>query len=348
MRYIFGLLFIFIGMFGTVYFYFSTFTYYKGSETDHFDGTHFFNPYDENKRPFLNFIKWQVTRDKAVWPERLEVQSYDTPPAEYKDGIRASYVGHATVLIQVDGLNILTDPIWSERASPFSWIGPKRVIDPGIQFQNLPKIDVVLISHNHYDHMDHPTIRALLMRDNPRIITALGNDRIIIDEHRNAKVIGKDWFEDVNLDPIRISVVPVVHWSGRVGADRNKALWCGFVIHSSKGNIYFSGDTAFGTGAMHKIVAERMGPMKLSLIAVGTYEPRDFMKPVHNNPEDSMELYNMMGGDYAMGIHQGVFQLSDESIETQQADFKSALEKYNIDPSKFIMPKVGEVLEIKD
>lgn len=348
MKYVFGILFIVIGIFGTFYFYASNVQYYIGPETDHFDGTHFFNPYDENKRPFYNFLKWQLTRDKEKWPERIAVEKYDVPPVKYHGGIRATYVGHATVLIQVDGINILTDPIWSERCSPVTWAGPKRVVDPGIKFDDLPKIDAVLVSHNHYDHLDHPTLRALVFKHKPKIITSLGNDYIITSESLGAKVVSKDWFEDEDInDDVKVTVVPVVHWSGRLGADRNKALWSGFVIHTRHGRIYFSGDTAFGTGVMHKLVLEKMGSMKLSLIAIGTYEPRDFMKGVHNNTDDAMEMYKLMESEYAMGIHHGVFQLSDENIETQQRDYKASIEKYGVDPGKFIMPKVGEVLEIK-
>ncbi len=324
------------------YWYFSSLTYYKGPKSDHFNGKVFFNPYDSVKKPFSQFIKWQLDRKPAKWPESLEVEQYDMPPPSFDEGIRASYVGHATVLLQVNGINILTDPIWSKRASALWWFGPKRIIDPGIKFENLPKIDLVLISHNHYDHMDRRTIRTLVKRDNPKFIVPLGNDKILKSFASGINVVALDWFESIEYESLQINIVPVLHWSSRVMVDRNKALWAGFVIETSAGNIYFSGDSGLESGKVYDLVREKFGDIKLSLIATGSYEPRWFMKPVHNNPDDAMIAFRKLNSKYAIAIHHGVFQLSDESYEQQKTDFDKALEDHAISPETFKMMKVGE------
>lgn len=324
------------------YWYLNSLNYYVGPKTDHFNGKVFKNPYDKVKRPFSKFLKWQWNRKPAKWPEHLEVKQYDTPPQTFEGGIRASYVGHATVLLQVDGINILTDPIWSERASMVSFIGPKRVIDPGIKFENLPKIDLVLISHNHYDHMDKRTIKSLVERDNPKFIVPLGNDTIIKSFEPNANVEALDWFGIAEFESLVINVMPSLHWSSRVMVDRNKALWSSFVVETSAGNIYFSGDSGFESGKVYDLVRERFGDIKLSLIAVGTYEPREFMKNAHNNPDDAVKAFRKLNSQHAIAIHHGVFQLSDESIEQQVADFTKALDENDVSPKAFRMLEVGE------
>ncbi|MCE2992405.1 MAG: MBL fold metallo-hydrolase [Candidatus Jidaibacter sp.] len=323
------------------YWYLDSVTYYKGEKTDHFDGKVFFNPYDKVKNRFSKFLKWRMNRNPAPWPDYLEVENYDAPPPTFEGGIRASYVGHATVLLQVDGINILTDPVFSKRVGPFG-MGPKRVIDPGVKLEDLPKIDVVLISHNHYDHMDKATIKTLVARDNPKFITPLGNDAIIKSFTSKANVESLDWFQSIELDSLVINVMPALHWSSRFVLDRNKALWSSFVVETSAGNIYFAGDSGYGSGTVYEAIRDKFGDIKLALIPVGTYEPRDFMMMVHNNPDDAMRAFRLINAEYGMAIHHSVFQLSDESIEQQHSDFIKALEESDVSPKNFKMLKVGE------
>ena len=172
--------------------------YYEGKMSDHFDGNRFFDPEIDDKKNFLSFLKWKLTGKSIKWPSRVDVIKYDEPPERvFGDNLRISNVGHVTFLIQTQGINILTDPVWSERASPFSFIGPKRVINPGIKFENLPPIDIVWISHNHYDHLDIDTIKKLWKHHKPRIITPLGNDTIIHSYDKNIKVEAYDWGDEV-------------------------------------------------------------------------------------------------------------------------------------------------------
>jgi L-ascorbate metabolism protein UlaG (beta-lactamase superfamily) len=336
------ILLIFSTALSGIYWYLNSITYYEGPASDHFNGKLFFNPYDQTKHPLKKFIKWQLNRKPGQWPSHLDVERYDIPPRSFDEGIRASYVGHATVLLQVNGINILTDPIWSKRAGLLWGLGPKRVIDPGIKFDDLPKIDLVLISHNHYDHMDRKTIRALVRRDNPKFIVPLGNDIIIKSFARDANVVALDWFDSLEYESLQINMVPVLHWSSRVIFDRNKALWAGFVIESSVGNIYFAGDSALESGKVYDIVREKFGDIKLSLIPTGTYEPREFMKNAHNNPDDAMNAFRRLNSKYAIAIHHGVFQLSDESYSQQKNDFSKALVEHDINHESFRMLKVGE------
>ncbi len=321
--------------------YLSSITYYTGPPSDHFDGTHFFNPNEDIHRPFYKFIYWMLTRKPADWSKEVVEFKFDTPPSQVTDGLRISFVGHATLLIQVDGLNILTDPIWSERASPVTFVGPHRKNPPGIHFDDLPKIDIVAISHNHYDHMDKTTIEALYKRDDPYFIVSLGNDEIIKGFISSNKIIPLDWYESHTVEDLKVDVVPAVHWSGRFALDKNKALWNGFVISTSLGRLYFSGDTALGSAKAFHEIRNRYGEMLFSMIACGAYEPRWFMKSAHNNSEDSAALFTILGSKYGYGMHHATFQLSDESIHQQFGDFDSAINGYGLE-GRFKLPKVGD------
>jgi L-ascorbate metabolism protein UlaG (beta-lactamase superfamily) len=215
--------------------------YYQGPVSDHFDGTRFLNPGKPMDKGFFEVLKWYVTRQPQPWPEFAELPVTDKPPQRVLgDQLRVSFVGHVTLLIQTQGLNILTDPVWSERASPFTWIGPKRVHPPGIRFEDLPPIDLVLISHNHYDHLDLATVERLWQRDRPRIVTPLGNDRIIQDHIPDAKVEAHDWGDQVVISPkLTVHLEPMHHWSARSPWDRNRALWAAFVLVTPGDAVYF-------------------------------------------------------------------------------------------------------------
>ncbi|MEA0971480.1 MBL fold metallo-hydrolase N-terminal domain protein [Candidatus Megaera venefica] len=216
-----------ISILSTVIFISSCSNYYNGKTSDHFDGKRFFDPELSDEKTFGSFLKWQFTRKPAQWPQRIEVENYNVPPRNvYGDDLRITSVGHVTFLIQTQGVNILTDPVWSKRASPVTFAGPKRVIDPGIKFEDLPPIDIVWVSHNHYDHLDLPTIQRLWQSHKPRIITPLGNDTIIKSMNPEINVESYDWEDSVFInDNIKLHLSPMQHWSSRNIFDRNKALW---------------------------------------------------------------------------------------------------------------------------
>ena len=208
-------------------------------------------------------MKWRLTTTPPKWPLHIERDSIDIPPPNFEKSIRISYVGHVTFLIQVDGINILTDPFWSLRTSPFQFMGPKRVIDPGIEFDNLPKIDTILISHNHYDHMDIPTIKKIWQRDEPKIFCPLGNLNYL-KPIKNIEATELDWGDSVSFtDKIQVCLEPAQHWSARGLFDRNRALWGTFIIKTKHGDICFIGDSGYESN-LFKNIGERY-KIKVSL-----------------------------------------------------------------------------------
>lgn len=304
--------------------------YYQGPVSDHFDGLHFSNPWDESEpKGFLDVLRWKMNSKRAVWPEAFPIPRLDQPPAINANGeYRISYIGHASFLIQIAGLNILCDPVWSDRASPVSFVGPRRVNPPGVALEDLPKIDLILISHNHYDHLDIETLKKLHAKFKPQIITPLGNDTIIKDDIADANVTAHDWYDHVDIGDVRIHIEPTHHWSARGMGDRREALWASFVVQSQSKKICFIGDTGFGGGHAFKIIGERHKEIDLALIPIGAYEPRWFMSRYHINPEEAVRAKELLRAKQANGHHWGTFQLTDEPIMKPIEDLKIALAKH--------------------
>ena len=308
---------------------------YVGPVSDHFDGARFYNPGAPMPDQPWKVLKWWWERDPAPWVVRQK--AYPTKPVARVEGdaLAVTMVGHASLLIQTQGLNILTDPIWSERASPLEDHGPKRVRPPGIAFADLPPIDVVLVSHNHYDHMDMPTLRRLWQRDHPLILTPLGNGALL--ERQGMKAYARDWGQGVRLsEKIGIDVVRVQHWSSRNMVDKNRALWGGFVITTPKGPIIFAGDAGYGDGSTWRAIVQRYGPARLALLPIGSYEPRWFMAYPHMNPVEAVRAFQDLQAAQAIGIHWGVFQLTDEAVDAPRLDLVLALYKARIATSRFV------------
>jgi L-ascorbate metabolism protein UlaG (beta-lactamase superfamily) len=320
--------------------------YYDGPVSAHYDGERFFNPdgaapRGNGRRSFVN--RW-ASGERAEWPEHVPVTPA-VPPRRVDGGeMRVTWIGHATVLVQAEGLNILADPIWSERASPFSFIGPRRVRAPGVRFDDLPKIDLVLVSHNHYDHMDLPTLRRLWQRDRPLIVTSLGNDTIL--RGRGIEAVARDWGGRVPVRSVRGRSVEVVvernhHWSSRWGTDRNRALWSGFTVRLPGGNIFFAGDTGWGDGNWVRGAAAH-GPFRLAIIPIGAYEPRDFMRTHHVNPEEAVAIFEGLDPVRALGIHWGTFQLTFEPIDEPWQRLAMLRRARRIADDRFVAVQPGE------
>ena len=296
---------------------------HNGPATDHFNGKIFYSygtPAATNtiaigkRKPIL---KWLLHRKKNKWLMRNN--ALDTTPRERVMGseLVVTFINHASVLIQTEGKNILTDPIWSKRASPFRSIGPSRFRLPGVKLENLPPIDVVLISHNHYDHLDLDTLKLLQAKCNPKIVVGLGNAEYL-KERGIMNVIELDWWERITpSDGVDIVCAPGQHFSSRTLSDRNNTLWCGYVIESKNGNIFFAGDT--GYGEFVETIRERYKEFRLALLPIGAFRPQWFMGPVHISPDQAVQIHNELHVQTSVGIHFGTFQLADDMQDEPQA-----------------------------
>lgn len=275
------------------------------------EGGRFRNAVDHEPHSGWTALRWLATRRPPPWPQQVPSPLGPKPlPRVTGDTIRATLIGHATVLLQVAGLNIVTDPVWSQRVGPVSWLGPKRVRQPAIAFDDLPPIDAVLLSHSHYDHLDRSTLAALHRRDRPIIVTGLNVGAVVPAK----PVVELDWWQSHDLSgAVTATYVPAQHFSARGPFDRNKRLWGGFVLQTPAGAIYFAGDT--GDGPHIAAIGKRFGPMALSLLPIGAYLPRWFMAPVHLSPGEAVAASEVLQSRVTLPIHFGTFQLADDDYD---------------------------------
>lgn len=299
---------------------------YEGPVTDHFNGRTFENPGDVPSKSFLDVLKWYIQRDQGEWVEISEEDATfaKKPANNVTSGMVITYVNHSTFLIQTAGVNILTDPIWSERASPFSFAGPKRFRPAGVKFEDLPPIDLVLISHNHYDHFDLETIEKLDQKFQPQFITPLGLSQLLKRSHiRYSSEL--DWGgKKVVYSDITVHSVQAQHFSARGLFDRDKTLWTGYVIDTPSGGIYFAGDT--GYGPFFKEIGKKHD-IRIGLIPIGAYKPQWFMSPMHINPEEAIQVHKDVGANISFGMHFGTFPLADDGMKDPEKDFMNAIQK---------------------
>lgn len=317
--------------------------YYSGPVSDHFDGTEFFNPGGTPPRGFGDLLRWQFGGDRSDWPASVGVRQ--ATPDDRIAGLRVTMVGHATLLIQAGGLNILTDPVWSRRVSPVSFAGPARVTAPGIAFDALPRIDAVLLSHNHYDHMDIPTLRRLYARDATPVLTALGNDTILRQAIPGIDARAGDWGDVLEGGGVAARLLPCHHWSARGTRDRSHALWCGFAVETPAGRLFVSGDTGYDRGRPYAAAAEH-GPYRLAIIPIGAYAPRWFMKDQHQNPEEAVAGFRASRAAHAIGHHWGTFQLTNEARNEPQQRLRAALDDAGVSRETFRTLDPGQTWDV--
>lgn len=318
--------------------------YYQGPVSDHFDGTRFFNPGKPMNKGLWDVIKWRWTRQPESWPAYSELPCTDKPPQRVAGNqLRVSMVGHVTVLIQTQGLNILTDPVWSDRASPFTWTGPQRVHPPGIRFAELPPIDLILISHNHYDHLDLATLERLWRRDHPRMITPLGNDTLIHTRIPEAAIEAHDWGAQIAITPeVTVHLELMHHWSARSPLDRNRALWAAFVVATPGGAIYFAGDSGYGNGDYFQEAHKKFTAFRLAILPIGSYDPRWFMSYNHMNPEEAVRAFHDLGRPCTLPTHYATFQLADTRYEAPLRDLQTAMQTAAIPEDRIHPLQAGE------
>jgi L-ascorbate metabolism protein UlaG (beta-lactamase superfamily) len=313
--------------------------------SDHFDGKRFFNPGAPTPKGLRAVLVWMLTRRKKTWPRWVEDPPQPgPPPAVTRDAVAATYVNHATFLLQTHGLAILTDPIWSERASPVRWAGPRRVRQPGVLFERLPPVSLVLVSHSHYDHMDLPTLRRLREAFNPVFVTTLGN-RAFLAKHGLDRVEELDWWQTYWYNElVVVTLTPAQHFAARGLFDRNRTLWGGFLLTAGPRKLYFASDTAY-PGPFREVRA-RAGPLDLALLPIGAYEPRWFMRTAHINPEEAVRAHLDLGGPFTLGMHFGTFQLTDEPIDEPERLLREALARHGVPEGRFRVPAFGETVYV--
>lgn len=310
---------------------------HSGPVTDHFDGRHFFNPpyvgaTEADVKSWTAFWKWRFTREPGTWPEHVEVEPARALAVPPPGALAITFVNHSTFLIQSSNASVLTDPVWSERVGPVSWAGPRRVHAPGIEFDALPKIDLVVISHDHYDHLDQPTIERLARRDQPLFLAGLGIAPLL--EERGAKhVRALDWNESAEIAGVRATFVPARHWSGRWIDDRRNTLWGAFALEIDGQTLYFAGDTGFGPH--FAAAAERFGAFDVAMLPIGAYEPRWFMAASHVDPDEAVRAHLALRARTSLGMHFGTFQNSDEARDAPVEDLARARERHGVPVDAF-------------
>ncbi len=323
--------------------------YYNGPASDHFDGLRFLSPSGARDKSLREL--WRMLREarklRAPWPQNPPILPCPKPPERVAGArVRVTLVGHSTFLVQTQGVNLLTDPVWAERAGPLGWLGPKRATPPALALDDLPPLDAILLSHNHYDHMDLATLARLAGSRPCPVWTPLGNDAILRKHNQRIDARALDWGQSVEIGPLRLTLEPALHWSARGRGDRRMALWGSFMIAGSGGAIYFAGDTGYGDGALFPQIAARHPPIRLALLPIGAYAPRWFMADQHCDPDEALAIFQALGAERGIACHWGAFRLTDEPYDEPPRRLAQALARQGIAAERFVAPLAGGVVEV--
>lgn len=312
--------------------------------SDHCDGRRFFNAREHINRSWRDVWKWRQTARPAAWPARVEVEP-QVPPAPPAGTAACTFINHATFLFQTPAGNAITDPVFSRRAGPFGLLGPRRVHRPGVNFDDLPRIDWVLLSHDHYDHCDLATLRRLRRRFSPRAITPLGNGRLLRRAGFPDNAITElDWWETESTTAgLAVTVTPARHWSNRLSGPRNGRLWGGFVLRTDRHRLYFAGDTGYDAQYFAE-VRSRHGAPDLAVLPIGAYEPRWFMASQHCDPAEAVQIHRDLGARRSIGMHWGTFQLTDEAREAPVIELGRARAAAGLEDDAFVTLAPGQTV----
>jgi L-ascorbate metabolism protein UlaG (beta-lactamase superfamily) len=310
--------------------------------SDHFDGERYYNPtLPQGFIPSISSVFKLLREKRSKWPK--SVSNTAVPKLHEKlspNEVAVTFVNHATFLLQISGLNILTDPVWSRRVSPFRWLGPARVRQPGIAFDQLPNIGLILLTHNHYDHMDLDTLTKLSQRFTPTVLVSNGNKKLLrsigFEDVREL-----DWWDETEIHSnLNITFAPTQHFSGRSLWDRQKSLWGSYMLHYRNRLIYFGGDSGYSSHFSE--IRQRLGSPDLAFLGIGAYAPRWFMKPMHMNPVEAVQAHQDLESRQSIGMHFGTFQLSSEAIDQPKIDLEAALSKERVPGERFVTLQEGE------
>lgn len=321
----------------------------KDITSAHYDGKRFWN-LDRNvsgDKSFFDVLKWRMTAQRAEWPSFIDdALAPDVVTRNASDSLRVTFINHATLMIQTHGINLITDPVFSKRASPFTFMGPKRVRAPGLAIDALPPIDAVLISHSHYDHLDKASLETIETKFAPQYYVPLNTADLMPKATQDAgRVTEMDWWQTETLrhgsSTLSLAFTPAQHWTARTLWDKNERFWGGFAVMTPAGTVYFAGDT--GYAAHFRDVAEKFGPVRLALLPIGAYEPRWFMAQQHMDPAEAVRAHKDLSAARSIGIHLGTFQLTDEAIDAPIRDLERARDAAGMTAAEFIAPRNGEV-----
>ncbi len=324
---------------------------YQGPTSAHFDGQVFRNPGHVKNSSVAGYLWLRLTTSQAVWPDHVAVQAVPALPERVTPHeAKVTWVGHATVLIQMAGLNILADPVWAERASPLRFAGPKRVSAPGISLQALPPIDLVLISHDHYDHLDTETLRWLDSAHKPRVIVPLGNRALVAQAMPQSVVTEHDWGERVALTlsgrSLVVHVETMLHGSGRTPFDQMQTLWAAFVLESNGLKVYHVGDTGYGDGSNFRAAGLKHGGFDLAILPIGAYEPVSFMADVHMRPSQAVQAMVDANARQALAHHFETYPLGFEGFDAPRNEIAQTLVQRGFAAQRFVMLQPGQTLAL--
>jgi L-ascorbate metabolism protein UlaG (beta-lactamase superfamily) len=315
--------------------------------SDHFNGKTFFYPGAAAERGLCDFLRWKVTSRPARWPKKVSVAPAGVPPAPRGDGVAITWIGHATFLLQMSRSTWLTDPVFSERIGPIRGLGPRRVAPPAVPLADLPKVDGVLLSHDHFDHCDLPSLRALVARNDALVVVAPLNYGPLLKSVRTLRnLVELDWWQSgEGLENVSIELVPARHWCRRNVGGTNERLWGGFFLRLGGRSVYFAGDSGYDA-ALFPEIARRCGPPDIALLPIGAYEPRWFMRGAHMNPAEAVAAHRALNARRSIAMHWGTFQLTDEAYDAPAEALSAARATASIPPEDFVLLRLGDTLVI--